>query len=79
MRKGVITYDHKRRLVDYLSIAAVKTGLIKTDGYYPILDNKTKNEVGQFVCVYGNGVVVRFLEFITDYRGKNMNTVDIDY
>ena len=79
MKKGVITIDYKGRLVDKIAKAMHKAKLFKTDGYYPIMEEATGKEVGRFVCVYGNGLIVRFLGWITDCRGKNVHQVTIKY
>ena len=78
MAKGVITLDYKGRLVDRLAKAMYKMKLFETDGYYPVLDNN-KSEVAAFVCIKGAKPVVRFLEWITDYRDKNARKVTIEY
>lgn len=79
MKKGVITVYYDERIVDKVSKLMYKMHLYKTDGYYPICDDRTKGEVGAIVCVYGNGLIVRFLEWLTDYRGKDATKVTIDY
>jgi hypothetical protein len=79
MKKGVITMCNNERFVDRLANAMNKAKLFKTDGYYPIIEDSTGKEVGRFVCIYGNGAIVRFLSWITDIHGKDTRTVNIDY
>ena len=79
MVKGVITYNYKNRVADHIAKAMLKMKLYKTDGYYPITDNDTGKEIAAFVCVYGNRFAVRFLEWITDYRGKDRKLHIIEY
>lgn len=80
MRKGIITLDYAGRLVDRIAVTMYKMRLYKTDGYYPIIEDKTGKEVAAFVFVYGNDLIVRLLERITDYRAtKNSKKVNIYY
>ena len=79
MRKGVITIDFSKRLVDRIAMKMLDMKLYKTDGYYPIIEDSTGKEVGRFWCIYGNGLIVRFLEVITQIRGKNLKKVEINY
>lgn len=79
MRKGVITIEYERRFVDRVAGIMHKMKLYKTDGYYPIMEDSTGKEVAAFVCIYGNGLIVRFLEAITQIRGKNLKKVNIEY
>jgi hypothetical protein len=55
----------------------IELGEIK--GYYPIIDNKTGKEVGYFMCTNGNKLAVRFLSWMTDYRGKDAIKHTIKY
>lgn len=79
MRKGVITIVYKNRVVDRIAKMMYKLRLFKTDGYYPITEDSTGKEVASFVCIYGNCLIVRFLELITDCRGKGLKKVTVDY
>lgn len=83
MRKGVITYELKnKRFVDRLTEIAYKLKLFKTDGYYPIYEDDTGNEVAQFICIYGKSFIIPLLEKITDIKpkkGEIGKLVKIDY
>lgn len=81
MKKGIITIDYSNRIVDRLAIIMHDLfHLYETDGYYPIIKNTTGEVVGAFVRVQGPNTIIRFLEIITDYRGKkNMRKIEIDY
>lgn len=79
MHKGVITHDYKMRFVDKIARVMYKMKLFKTDGYYPITDIYTGKEIAAFVCIYGSRFIVNFLEVVTQYRGKNLKNVDIEY
>ena len=79
MTKGVITLDYKERFVDRITKMLYKMKLFQTDGYYPITEEKTGEEVAAFICIKGSATIVRFLEWITDYRGKDGYKVTIDY
>lgn len=79
MRKGVISVEYEKRFVDRIANVMHDMKLYKTDGYYPIMEESTGKEVAAFVCIYGNGLIVRFLEAITQFRGKNLKKVSIDY
>jgi hypothetical protein len=78
MYKGVITYEKGTRFVDHITELMCKMKLFKEDGYYPIID-KTGNEVGAFICVQGRKAAIRFLEWATDYRGKDAQKITINY
>ena len=79
MTKGVITYQYKHRLVDKITVLASKMHLFKQDGYYPIIEEVTKREVGAFLCIQGSKPIVKLLEVITDYRGKDVVKHNIEY
>ena len=79
MRKGVMTIDYSKRFVDRVAIKMLDMKLYKTDGYYPIIEDATQKEVGAFYCIYGNGLIIRLLEMITQIRGKNLKKVEIKY
>lgn len=79
MRKGVMTINNEKRLVDRIAMKMFNMKLYKTDGYYPIIEESTGKEVGGFWCIYGSGFIIRFLEVITQIRGKNLKKVKIDY
>lgn len=79
MCKGVISVEYKKRFVDRIANTMYKMGLYKTDGYYPITEDSTGKEVAAFVCIYGNGLIVRFLEAVTQFHGQNMKKVNIEY
>ena len=81
MRKGkcIITLLNENRLVDRIARFAYTKGVWQASGYYPIIENKTGKEVGYFMCAHGNKLVVRFLSWITDYRGKDAVKHEIKY
>lgn len=66
--KGIITLLNENRLVDRIARFTYVKGWWRITGYYPIFD-KTGKETGRFMCAYGNGPLVRFLSWLTDYRG----------
>jgi hypothetical protein len=77
--KGVITVEYGKSFMNRLTSLMNRMKLFKVDGYYTITDNTTDEEIGAFVCVNGFKPVVKFLEWITDYRGKDSKTVTIEY
>ena len=79
MRKGIMTITGDNRIADWIACKMLDMKLYKTDGYYPIFEDSTGKEVGRFWCIYGNWLIIRFLEVITDIRGKNLKKVKIDY
>lgn len=83
MRKGVITYELKnKRFVDRLTEIAYKLKLFKTDGYYPVYEESTGDEVAQFICIYGKSFIIPLLEKITDVKlkkGEIGKRINIEY
>lgn len=69
MTKGVVTYL-ETRFVDRIVLFAYHCRLLTVHEVIPILDEKDEN-VGGVLCVTGGRLIVRFLEWITDYRGKD--------
>lgn len=79
MKKGIIYFSIPKRFIDRITDVALKLGLIVSDGYYPITHEVTGEKLGGLECVRGNGLVVRFLEWATQYRGKDYKEVDVEY
>ena len=79
MKKGIVYFSIPKRVIDYITDAALKLGLIKSDGFYPVISDTTGEKIGGLECVRGNGLVVRFLEWATQYRGKDYKEVEIEY
>ena len=77
--KGLITVLNENRLVDRIARFAYLKGLWKITGYYSIFDNKTGEETGRIMCAYGNKFLIRFLSWMTDYRGKDAVTHEIKW
>lgn len=69
--KGLITVLIENRLVDRIARFAYLKGLWKMTGYYSIFDDKTGKEIGRIACAYGNKTLIRFLSWLTEYRGKD--------
>lgn len=67
MREGYLFVGHKRRFVDRVASAMHKLKLYKIEGRGPIKDSAGK-EVGTTICVYGNGLIVRFLEWMINSK-----------
>ena len=79
MKKGVITYNYDGGFKQKVADKMWHMGLYTIEGRYPIIEDDTELEVGSFLCIKGNGLIVRFLEWFTDYRGKDAKKVSIEY
>lgn len=67
MQTGVWTkYYLKDRLADKIARKAWQMGLFKTCSYYPMRSYATGEEIGVFVRISGNGLVVWFIDKITE-------------
>lgn len=78
MTKGIATYYLGDKLSDRILEGFVKRGMVSDNGYYPCRDKDGK-EVMRFICVKGPKLVVRILEVVTQYRGKNAKSVDLKW
>lgn len=77
--RGFITILNENRLVDRIARFTYSKGLWNMTGYYPILRNNTGEEMGHFVCAYGNTIVIRILSWLTDYRGKDAINHEVEW
>lgn len=77
--KGIITMTSEGRFVDRVAEMAHKMKLFEDHGYYPIIHEKTGKEMGRLMCIVGPRPVVRFLEIITEIRGKDTKEVNVEF
>jgi len=71
MHKGVVTIAEfnkpwKNKLTNYL----LNHKILKYDGHWNIFNKKHRID-GRFVQVYGSKWLVKFMSWLTDYRGPN--------
>lgn len=70
--EGIITAGCPARFVDHIVAVTYACGWIEPIGFWEIF---AENDiVGHLVHVIGYKPIVRFLEFITDFRGKNLSS-----